>query len=353
MVVQSPNTLVELSQKIFEAVGSPPDIARRVTTALVDANLCGHDSHGVIRIPTYVDAVREGHVVPDARPSIIRQTAVTALVDGHWTFGQVSAAYATEVAIEKAKQSGVSMVGIVRCNHIGRLGEYATMASDAGIVLMVMAGGFGGRGVSAVPYGGSKPLFGTNPIAVGIPAGVQPDILVDFATTAVAAGKIEVARAKKVPLPPGSIVDREGRPTTDPEDYYRGGALLPFGGHKGYALSVMVELLGRVMTGADSYAEGVRGGPVYGHSGTLMLAMDPSVFVDPERYAATADETLVRLKAVPAAPGSAGVMIPGEPEARSRAERLTNGIPLAEETWERILATARAVGIPEAELPSA
>lgn len=347
MIVQSPTTLVELSQKIFEAVGSPSDIAQRVTTALVDANLCGHDSHGVIRIPSYVDAVREGHVVPDARPSISRQTGVTALVDGHWTFGQVSAAYATEVAIEKAKVSGVSMVGIVRCNHIGRLGEYATMASDAGIVLMVMAGGFGGRGVSAVPYGGSKPLFGTNPIAVGIPAGVQPDVLVDFATTAVAAGKIEVARAKKAPLPPGSIVDRDGRPTTDPEDYYRGGALLPFGGHKGYALSVMVEFLGRVMTGADSYAEGVRGGPVYGHSGTLLLAMDPSVFVDPEQYAAAADETLARLKAVPPAPGSSGVMIPGEPEARSRAERLKNGIPLADETWERILSTARMLGVRE------
>ena len=346
MIVQSSSALTDLSQKVFEAVGCPPDIAKRVTASLVDANLCGHDSHGVIRIPTYVEAVREGHVVADARPSVLRQTGVTALVDGHWTFGQVSAAFATQVAIEKAKGAGVSMVGIVRCNHIGRLGEYATMASDAGVALIVTAGGFGGRGVSAVPFGGSKPLFGTNPLAVGIPAGVQPDVLVDFATTAVAAGKIDVARAKKVPLPPGSIVDREGRPTTDPEDYYRGGALLPFGGHKGYALSVMVEFLGRVMTGADSFAEGSRGGPVYGRSGTLMLAMDPSVFVDAEQYAAAADETLARLKTVPPAPGTAGVMIPGEPEARSREERLVNGIPLAEETWERILATARGLGIP-------
>ena len=345
MIYQSAATLGDLTQKIFEAAGSPPDIAKRVTTALIDANLCGHDSHGVIRIPSYVDAVREGHVIPDAHPSTLRQTAVTALVDGHWSFGQVSAAYATEVAVEKAKAGGVSMVGIVRCNHIGRLGEYATMASDAGIALIIVAGGFGGRGVSAVPFGGSKPLFGTNPIAVGIPAGVQPDVLVDFATTAVAAGKIEVARAKKAPLPPGSIVDRDGRPTTDPEDYYRGGALLPFGGHKGYALSVMVEFLGRVMTGADSYAEGNRGGAVYGHSGTLIVAMDPSTFVSAEQYAAAADETLVRLKSVPAAPESSGVLIPGEPESHSRAERSLKGIPLAEDTWERILATARGLGV--------
>lgn len=345
MIVQSASTLTEISQRIFQAVGCSDDIAKRVTAALVDANLCGHDSHGVIRIPTYVEAVREGHVVADARPSVIRQTAVTALVDGHWAFGQVSAAYATQVAIEKAKGAGVSMVGIVRCNHIGRLGEYSTMASDAGVALIIVAGGFGGRGVSAVPFGGSKPLFGTNPISVGIPAGVQPDVLVDFATTAVAAGKIEVARAKKAPLPPGSIVDREGRPTTDPEDYYKGGALLPFGGHKGYALSVMVEFLGRVMTGADAYAEGTRGGPVYGHSGTLVLAMDPTVFVDAAQYADAADATLARLKDVPPAPGSSGVMIPGEPEARSRAERLVNGIPLAEDTWEKIQSTARSLGV--------
>ncbi len=345
MIVQSASTLTEISQRIFQAVGCSDDIAKRVTAALVDANLCGHDSHGVIRIPTYVEAVREGHVVADARPSVIRQTAVTALVDGHWAFGQVSAAYATQVAIEKAKGAGVSMVGIVRCNHIGRLGEYSTMASDAGVALIIVAGGFGGRGVSAVPFGGSKPLFGTNPISVGIPAGVQPDVLVDFATTAVAAGKIEVARAKKAPLPPGSIVDREGRPTTDPEDYYKGGALLPFGGHKGYALSVMVEFLGRVMTGADAYAEGTRGGPVYGHSGTLVLAMDPTVFVDAAQYADAADATLARLKDVPPAPGSSGVMIPGEPEARSRAQRLVNGIPLAEDTWEKIQSTARSLGV--------
>lgn len=345
MIVQTAESLAELSQKIFEAVGCPPDIAKRVATALVDANLCGHDSHGVIRIPSYVEAVKEGHVIPDARPTVARRVGATALVDGRWAFGQVSAAFATDVAIAIARDQGIGMVGIVRCNHIGRLGEYATMASDAGMVLIVVAGGFGGRGVTAVPYGGSKPLFGTNPIAVGIPAGAQPDVLVDFATTAVAAGKIEVARAKKVPLPPGSIVDREGRPTTDPEDYYRGGALLPFGGHKGYALSVVVEFLGRIMTGADSYAEGNRGGPVYGHSGTLMIAMDPGVFVDAEQYAARADEALTRLKAIPPAPGSPGVMIPGEPEARSRAERSVHGIPLAEETWDRILSTARSLGV--------
>jgi LDH2 family malate/lactate/ureidoglycolate dehydrogenase len=344
MITQSAATLAALSREIFEAVGCPPEVAERVTSALVDANLTGHDSHGVIRIPTYVRAIREGHIVADARPAIVRETAVTALIDGHWAFGQVSAGFAMTVAIAKAKAQGISLVGVVRCNHIGRLGEYATMASSAGVAAIVVAGGFGGRGVSAVPFGGAKPLFGTNPIAVGIPAGAEEDVLIDFATTAVAAGKIEVARAKKAPLPPGSIVDRNGRPTTDPEDYYNGGALLPFGGHKGYALSVMVEFFGRVLTGADEFAEAGRGGPVYGHSGTLIVAFDASVFVAPERYAAAADETIRRLKAIPPAPGSE-VLVPGEPEERSRSQRQGEGIPLAEETWEQIRATARDVGV--------
>jgi LDH2 family malate/lactate/ureidoglycolate dehydrogenase len=345
MITKSAETLGALSRKIFVAAGCPSDVAERLSVALVDANLVGHDSHGVIRIPSYLAAIRDGHIVADARPEIRRETAVTALVDGRWAFGQVSAAFATTVAIEKAKAHGLSLVGVVRCNHIGRLGEYASLASSAGVAAIVVAGGFGGRGVSAVPFGGAKPLFGTNPLAVGIPAGVEADVLIDFATTSVAAGKIEVARAKKSQLPPGSIVDRDGRPTTDPEDYYRGGALLPFGGHKGYALSVMVEFFGRVMTGADDFAEEGRGGPVYGHSGTLILAFDPHVFVAPGQYAAAADQTIQRLKAVPPATGFGEVLVPGEPEERSRSQRTIEGIPLAESTWEQICTVAQNLGV--------
>jgi LDH2 family malate/lactate/ureidoglycolate dehydrogenase len=289
--------------------------------------------------------VRDGNTVASARPTIVRETGSTTLVDGHWAFGQVSAEFATRAAIAKAKTQGISLSGVVRCNHIGRLGEYGEIAANEGVIAIVLASGFRGRGVSAVPFGGSRPLFGTNPIAVGIPAGDEPGVLVDFATTAVAAGKIEVARAKKAPLPPNSIVDREGRATTDPEDYYNGGALLPFGGHKGYALSVMVEFLGRVLTGADDYAEEGRGGVVYTHSGTTILAIDSQVFSGAERYAREADETIHRIKAVPAAPGGSGVLVPGEPERQSRAERLACGIPIAEETWEKIQGVARELGV--------
>jgi hydroxycarboxylate dehydrogenase B len=345
MILKTAEQLRELSLGIFRAAGCPQDVAERVAGALVDANLAGHDSHGVIRIPQYLAAIRGGEIVPDARPAILRDSAVTVVVDGKWAFGQLTAAFATDVAVERARAHGVSMVGAVRCNHIGRLGEYGTRAAEQGIAAIVLASGFGGRGVSAVPFGGAKPLFGTNPIAAGIPAGDEPTFLLDFATTAVAAGKVEVARAKKAPLPPGSIVDRDGRPTTDPEDYYQGGALLPFGGHKGYALSVMVELLGRVLTEADAYAEEPRGGPVYGHSGMLVLAMNPAALGDQATYAAIADETIHRIKDVPPAPGFAEVLVPGEPEERSRAERLETGIPIPEETWGRITESARELGV--------
>ena len=157
------------------------------------------------------------------------------------------------------------------------------------------AGGFGGRGGRAAPFGGREGLLGTNPLSFGFPNADGLAMLVDFATTAVAAGKIQVARAKGTPLPPGSILDREGNPSTDAEDFYQGGVMLPFGGHKGYALAMVVELLGRVMTGADDFAEGERGGAVYGRSGALVVAIDPGIFRDRDAFARGVDETLDRV----------------------------------------------------------
>src|SRR5439155_15730139 len=194
-----------------------------------------------------------------------------------------------------------------------------------GLVAFVSAGGFGGRGGRAAPFGGREGLLGTNPLSFGFPNADGLAMLVDFATTAVAAGKIQVARAKGTPLPPGSILDRDGNPSTDAEDFYRGGVMLPFGGHKGYALAMVVELLGRVMTGADDFAEGERGGAVYGHSGALVIAIDPGVFRDRESFAQGVDQTLARVRAVPPAPGFEEVMVPGDPERQTRQQREREG----------------------------
>ncbi|CAN5723675.1 Ldh family oxidoreductase [soil metagenome] len=336
--------LRETARRVFEAVGSQSDVASRVSDALVDANLAGHDSHGVIRIPQYVQHVRAGQVIADARPEIIDESPTTALVNGNWAFGQVSAAFATRLAMEKARQNRLAAVGIVRCTHIGRLGEYPTMAADEGLIAFVTAGGFGGPG-GAAPFGGSEVALGTNPLSIGFPGKETPSMLVDFATTSVAAGKISVARAKGEQLPPGSIIDREGRPSTDPEDFYNGGMLLPFGGHKGYSLGLVVEMLGRVLTGADEYAQEGRGGPVYGRSGTFIIALDPGMFRPNDDYRAEVDRSLDRIKRVKPAPGFNEVLVPGEPELRARAQREREGIPIAEATWSAIRATASELGV--------
>src|SRR5918911_5007858 len=212
----------------------------------------------------------------------------------------------------------VGIAGAVRCNHIGRVGEYSEMAAQSGVVAFVTTGGFGGRGGRAAPFGGREGVLGTNPLSFGFPGRQGTAMLVDFATTAVAAGKIQVARAKGEPLPPGAILDRDGNPTTNAEDFYQGGVMLPFGGHKGYSLALVVELLGRVMTGADDFAEGERGGAVYGRSGALVVAIDPGIFRDRDAFARGVDETLARVRAVPPAPGFDEVMVPGDPETRTR-----------------------------------
>ena len=347
MPVFEPGALRDVGVEVFRAVGAPEPVANRVADALVDANLVGHDSHGVIRIPQYVAAVRAGEVIPDASPELVRETSVSALVDGGWAFGQITAERATRVAIDKARAHGIAVVAAVRCTHIGRLGEYAEMGAAEGMIVFLAAGGLAGRRGQVAPFGGRSGVLGTNPLAFGFPGGSEqiPLLLADFATSAVAAGKIFVARAKGVPLPPGSIQDAQGRPSTRAEDYVEGGTLLPFGGHKGYALALVVELLGRVVTGSGSYAEDGRGGDIYGRSGTLVLAMDPGLFRDRADYARDADTTLRSIKAVPPAVGFEEVLLPGEPERRARAERQRLGISVEEPTMEAIRETARSLGL--------
>jgi LDH2 family malate/lactate/ureidoglycolate dehydrogenase len=296
-----------------------------------------------------VRAVRKSEVIPSASPELLRETAVSALVDGGWGFGQVTIDRATRLVIDKTRDHGVAVVAAVRCTHIGRLGEYAEMGAAEGVVLFLATGGLAPRkGGHVAPFGGRTGVLGTNPLAFGFPGGDQaPVVLADFATSAVAAGKIGVARAKGEPLPPGTILDRHGRPTTRAEDYYAGGTLQPFGGHKGYALGVIVELLGRVLTGSETFAEpeAGRGGDVYGRSGTLLVGIDPGLFRVPADYARDVDDTVAQLKAVAPAEGFSEVLVPGEPERRARTERERAGIAVEEPTLEAIREVARSLDV--------
>lgn len=339
MVHHKAELYLTLGEAILRAAGATPANARRVTESLVSASLSGHDSHGVIRLIQYVKAIEDGLIDPAGKPRIIREQPTSALVDGAWTFGQVGAEVMTRIAIEKAKHQGIAIAALVKSHHIGRLGEYAEMASDAGIIAMVLAGGFAGTagtsGVGVAPFGGAKGVFSTNPLSIGLPSGGMPPVMVDFATSAVAGGKISLARAKGERLPPDSILDKDGNPTTNPEDYYNGGMMTTFGGHKGYGLAVAIELLGQAMTGALEYQDG-NGDPVYATAGSVMVAISPTVFVSEAAYKTRVDSILSKIKAVPPRPGFAEVLTPGEPEQRARATRAREGISLPDSSWESV-----------------
>ena len=238
------------------------------------------------------------------------------------------------------------MAGIVQAHHIGRLGEYVELAAAHGMIGMVWAGGQSEETPHAVPYGGRQRVLHTNPLAVGFPAGEDPPIMFDFSTTALSGVKVIFAHEHNESLPAGSIVDKEGRPTNDPADFFAGGGHLPFGGHKGYALMVAVELLSRVMTGADALADPARGGPFMRHQGVTMLMLRADLFQPLVDFTARAGELADRLRAVPAAPGFSEVLVPGDPEQRIRAHRQRDGIPVAEDIWQSLVDVATSLGVP-------
>ena len=347
VVVKTVQELQGVVRTILGAAGADARNAERVAEALVSANLCGVDTHGVWQLAGYVKRIGMGGLNPTAWPEILAETPNSALVSGNWTFGHVTAKYATEISIAKARQQNVAVVGMVRVNHIGRLGEYAELAASQGMISVLLAGGFGVEVPSAVPYGGSKPVLHTNPIALGFPAGQETPLILDIATTALSGVKVAQARDKNQPLPPGCIVDREGNPTTDPRAFFEGGAYLPFGGYKGYGLMLAAEFLGRIFTGADAFAETPRGAKVFGHSGATIITIRADLFGSLDQYSRNAEEMERRIRAVPPAPGFREVLVPGDPEARTRQTRLREGIPIPQPLWQQITDLAASVGVKE------
>jgi LDH2 family malate/lactate/ureidoglycolate dehydrogenase len=332
-----------VASAIFRRLGTPDDVADETVEILIASNLAGHDSHGVQLIPNYARLVEGGRVVPAARPEIVEESATTALVAGRWGWGQYTAAWGTEVALRKARASKIALVALVECNHVGRLGEYAERAARAGMGLIATLGSAEQRG-STAPFGGRRGVLGTNPWSMALPAGRREHVLLDFATTVIAGNKVAVARAKGEALPPGAILDREGRPSTDPEDLRDGGVMLPFGGHKGYALSVFAELMGNVVAPSFRY----RGPGRWG--GTLLIAFEPAMFAPRAEYESAVDGVLDRLKAVEPAPGFDEVLVPGEPESRSRARRSAEGVPVPEATWEALVETGQKLALDVASI---
>lgn len=335
---------LELAQRMIVSWGAPEDIAECVARSLVDADLAGIGSHGVLRLETYHSFVASGWLKPAERPVIVKESQAMAIVDGCWGFGQPAMYKALEVGLAKS-HGGVAAVGIQHCGHVGRLGEYAEWAAAKGIIAIIMASGGRNGGVVA-PFGGAERVLSTNPIAAGVPTGQRPPFIMDFATTVVAAGKIELAPDKDMEVPEGWALAADGSPARTPRQFLDGGALLPFGGHKGYAIAMLIELLcgGLTEAGLSERPDHV---PTHGLGGNAAFAVliDVSQFAQLETFREEVDAFFGRVKSVRPALGSAGVMIPGEPEMLQRDLRAEAGITVADATWERIVSIAQSHGV--------
>jgi len=334
--------LETLATRIFAALGVPEGDAAWVGRLLVRANLRGHDSHGVIRIPQYVGSIRKGDTNPRPALTVLAETPTTAIVDGDLGLGQVVARRAAEVALDKAARLGLAAVGTRRSNHIGRLADYAELAAERGFVGLVWANAPTAH--SVVPFGGLSRRLSTNPLAIAVPG---PDggvaVSVDMATSIVAEGKVRVKRNRKEPLPTGWAIDPAGRPVTDSEAFYgppRAG-LLPVGGHKGTALGLIVEVLGGILSGEGAMGE--RTGPV--HNGTFLLLIEVARFLPLVDFTGQVTDLVQWVKSAAPAPGVKEVLVPGEPEARSEAQRRAHGIPVEAETWRQIEEIAAELGV--------
>lgn len=340
MITVQPDALSDYVTRMFQAVGVPHADAAFTARSLVKTNLMGHDSHGVVRMPQYIAAIESGELNPRGEPVVTHETPVTALVDGRWSLGQITARFTVQTAMDKAQTHGLAMTAPLNCGHVGRLGEWVEQAAAQELIALAFCNSGGGGGL-VTPHGGSQRCLGTDPIAAALPLRQQPPIVVDFATSVVAEGKIRVARNAGKTLAPGLILDAQGQPSVDPVDLYRDGMLLPAAGHKGYGLGLVMEFLGGVFTGRGcTIFPGFKPG-----NGVLFVVMRADLFQPLDAYYADAQRLVDAVLAVRPAPGGEGVMLPGEPERRNMAQRRQTGIPLDDATWSQLAAVAERLGV--------
>jgi LDH2 family malate/lactate/ureidoglycolate dehydrogenase len=341
-----PNALAEdltaFVTAVYEAAGTPAEHARIVAAHQVGANLAGHDSHGVVLLPTYVDRIDRGHIVPAARPEIVQESPATLAVNGKWGFGPVISEWTMERLIAKARATRIAGGTVREQSHVGRLADYPLMATRAGFIGVMMADS--GQSAKAVaPFGGREARLGTNPLCIAFPSDLPGPVFIDMATSAVAAGKLNLARARQKPIPLGWLLDKDGKPTTDPSAQLEGGVMLPLGGpegHKGYGLSFAVETLAAVLPGLGFGVD-----PNGRHNdGTFMLVVDPGAF-SPTDFKDDVEAFVRYLKATPPAEGFDEVLYPGEIEHRTEERRRREGIPIEQATWDNLTKIAARFGI--------
>src|SRR5712664_1580936 len=314
MPIVQADRLIRIGAALLRAAGASEEEAGAVAVGCVNANLAGHDSHGVIAIPTYIDRIKVGHIVPGAKWTIVQESPTTTVIDGHWGFGFHVNAKAMALTIEKAKTANVAACTVFRQSHVGRLAAYPMMAIKQGMIGLATADS--GRSPKA-----DAPFY------------------LDMATSAVAAGKIQLAAARGEEIPTGWIVDSDGRQTTDPKQFRKGGALLPLGGTEGYkgsGLAAMVEVLCGLLTGLGFGVEPTG----RHHDGCFMAVFNVAAFRPLKEFKKEVAEFARYLKATPPSEGSSGVFYPGEVEYIREQQRKVSGIEVEDATWDKLLALA-------------
>ena len=344
------NTLENFASRIFVSAGSKPAVADQVAHHLVEANLKGHDSHGVGMIPAYVGNIHNGNLAVDADAVVTRDNGAVLLIDGQFGFGQVVGSQATDIAIARARETGIVCAGVRNCHHLGRIGGYGEQCGNAGFVSVHFVNVVG-HPPQVSPFGGRDRRMTTNPFCCTVPRPDDVPIVLDMATSAIALGKVRVAYNQGVAVPEGALVDHEGTPTTDASVMYEEpyGALGPFGAHKGYGLAVMCELLGGALAGEwTAQPENPRNNNIVNHM--LMFVLDPAAFGGLEKFQSEVTEMVKFLQSATPARGVDKVRIPGEPEREALAERTANGIDIDENSWSGIVKAAEAVGLTGSEI---
>jgi uncharacterized oxidoreductase len=334
--------LRELTRDIFAAAGCGPEEAGRVAHHLVEANLTGHDSHGVIRIPSYVDWLRSGKVLANKTASVVLENDAIAVVDGEFGLGQTVGEQAVHLGVEKCRRQGVSVVALRNSGHLGRIGEWALMAAREGCISLHWVN-TSGAGILVAPHGGIDRRVSANPIAAGVPVDGAEPLVLDMSACTIAEGKIRVALNRGVPVPDGCIIDGQGQPTNDPRVFYGDpGAILPIAGHKGAGLGIIAEMLAGALTGS-SCSNPENAGRVV--NGMLSIYLDPAAFGSRQDFADEAARFIAWVKSSRTVAPDGQIFMPGEIEQRTRTHRLREGIDLDDTTRAQIADTAASLGI--------
>lgn len=334
------STLFTFAKSIFEAGGVPADEAALVAESLVDANLCGHDSHGLIRIPQYLKAIDDGNLKPGAPLTVVHETPAVLVADGGWGLGQVQAHRLLTRLIGKARAVGIAAGTLKQCGHIGRLGEFAEAAAREKTALIGTVNGHG-YGKNVAPPGGTEARLGTNPLCMGAPTDGDPVVL-DIGTSVAAEGKVRVCFNKGVPTPEGWLIDADGKPTTDPGALYRQprGSILPLGGaqaYKGFGIALLLEMFAGGLSGAPCSHPAAEARSA---NGVFFVVMDIAQFAGAEHFLSETTRVSQHVRSSPRVAGVEEILLPGDPERREKARRQKAGLTLDDGTWGHLTQTA-------------